>query len=123
MGDTSQAAAEQDVANQDSVSMESLAKESKEEEKKEDLPKSEAANKEEVATKEAALVLVVTPAADASLSTLVEQVREDMEWFDVPGLEIAEVEGELEVAVEDRELGMAAMAGLRHKYIIKPKVS
>ena len=118
LGDTSQAAAEQD-----SVNMESLAKESKEEEKKEDLPKSDAANKEEVATKEAALVLVVTPAADASLSTLLEQVREDMEWFDVPGLEIAEVEGELEVAVEDRELGMAAMVGLRHKYNIKPKVS
>ena len=121
MGDTSQAAAEQDVANQDSVSMESSV--SKEEEKKEDLPKSEAADKEEVATMEAALVLVVTPAADASLSTLLEQVREDMEWFDVPGVEVAEVEGELEVAVGDRELGMAAMAGLRHKYNIKPKVS
>ena len=123
LADSSHAAAEQSLANMEETKEnsgnESLGEVSKEESSQE----SDAAKKEEVAAEEPALVLVVTPAGGASPSALLEQVREDMEWFDVPGVEVAEVEGELEVAVGDRELGMTAMAGLRHKYNIKPKVS
>ena len=123
LADSSHAAAEQSLANMEETKEnsgnESLGEVSKEESSQE----SDAAKKEEVAAEEPALVLVVTPAGGASPSALLEQVREDMEWFDVPGVEVAEVEGELEVAVADRELGMTAMAGLRHKYNIKPKVS
>ena len=43
---------------------------------------------------------------------------EDFSWFDCPGLKVTEVEDGLQVDVEDRQLGIAAMEGLKHKYVI-----
>ena len=72
-----------------------------------------------------ALTLLVTPCPSSPLDQLQEEVTEDFAWFDCPGLLVSQVEGRLEVAVADTELGLAAMAGLKHKYSIevKPEVS
>ena len=42
--------------------------------------------------------------------------------FDCPGLKVTEVEDGLQVDVEDRQLGIAAMEGLKHKYSITQQV-
>ena len=52
----------------------------------------------------------------------VEAVTEDFAWFDCPGLKVTEVEDGLQVDVEDRQLGIAAMEGLKHKYMITQQV-
>ena len=52
----------------------------------------------------------------------VEAVMEDFSWFDCPGLKVTEVEDGLQVDVEDRQLGLAAMEGLKHKYLITQQV-
>jgi len=52
----------------------------------------------------------------------VEAVTEDFAWFDCPGLKVTEVEDGLQVDVEDRQLGIAAMEGLKHKYVITQQV-
>ena len=52
----------------------------------------------------------------------VEAVTEDFAWFDCPGLKVTEVEDGLRVDVEDKQLGIAAMEGLKHKYLITQQV-
>ena len=52
----------------------------------------------------------------------VEAVMEDFSWFDCPGLKVTEVECGLQVDLEDRHLGLAAMEGLKHKYLITEQV-
>ena len=64
--------------------------------------------------------LASTTTATPDLS--VEAVTEDFAWFDCPGLKVAEVEDGLQVDVEDRQLGIAAMEGLKHKYSITQQV-
>ena len=52
----------------------------------------------------------------------VEEVTEDFAWFDCPGLKVTEVEDGLQVDIEDKQLGIAAMEGLKHKYSITQQV-
>jgi len=70
------------------------------------------------------LTLKVKALAAASTTThlSVEAVTEDFAWFDCPGLKVTEVEDGLQVDVEDRQLGIAAMEGLKHKYVITQQV-
>ena len=72
------------------------------------------------------LTLKVKALAAASTTAThlsVEAVTEDFAWFDCPGLKVTEVEDGLQVDVEDRQLGIAAMEGLKHKYVITQQVS
>ena len=71
------------------------------------------------------LTLKVKALAAASTTTQppsIEAVTEDFAWFDCPGLKVIEVEDGLQVDVEDRQLGIAAMEGLKHKYSITQQV-
>ena len=71
------------------------------------------------------LTLKVKALAAASTTAThlsVEAVTEDFAWFDCPGLNVTEVEDGLQVDVEDRQLGIAAMEGLKHKYAITQQV-
>ena len=71
------------------------------------------------------LTLKVKALAAASTTTQppsIEAVTEDFAWFDCPGLKVTEVEDGLQVDVEDRQLGIAAMEGLKHKYSITQQV-
>ena len=51
-----------------------------------------------------------------------EEVTEDFAWFDCPGLRVTEVEDGLQVDVEDKQLGVAAMEGLKHKFTTTQQV-
>ena len=73
------------------------------------------------------LSLKVKAIASASTTTRtphlsIDAVMEDFSWFDCPGLKVTEVEDGLQVDVEDRQLGIAAMEGLKHKYVITQQV-
>ena len=74
---------------------------------------------------EEALVFLVTPRPEDSLSSLREAVVSDFSWFDCSSVSVTQVVGRLEVRVMgDRELGLALLAGLEAKYWIglKPEV-
>ena len=58
----------------------------------------------------------------ASPPLSVDAVTEDFAWFDCPGLMVTEVDGGLQVVVGDKQLGIAAMEGLKHKYSITQQV-
>ena len=74
---------------------------------------------------EEALVFLVTPRPEESVSSLREEVLADFSWFDCSNVSVTQVVGRLEVSVVgDRELGLAALVGLETKYSIgfKPQV-
>ena len=65
---------------------------------------------------------LVASTATTTPGLSVEAVTEDFAWFDCPGLKVTETEEGLQVDVEDRQLGIAAMEGLKHKYSITQQV-
>ena len=74
---------------------------------------------------EEALVFLVTPRPEESVSSLREEVLADFSWFDCSNVSVTQVVGRLEGrVVGDRELGLAALVGLETKYFIgfKPQV-
>ena len=65
---------------------------------------------------------LLVKALPGHVSPSVDAVMEDFAWFDCPGLEVTKVEEGLLVSVEDRQLGLVAMEGLKHKYSISKQV-
>ena len=64
------------------------------------------------------MTLEVTPGPGEEAAGLLDLVTEDFLWFDCPGLAVSLAGPGLEVRVDSQELGLAAMAGLAHKYSI-----